>query len=111
MSRLARQLVEINPETRGPVLPAWSFAEHRRGLERPAAPRINFSGRVALWEWPMAGEDEPAAGGTAGAAEFRRDVHPPCAGSQDESDDPDDDLSPSSSGAFLDDLRYVVRVS
>lgn len=44
---------------------------------------------------------EPAAGGTAGAAELRRDVHPVCAGGQDESDDPDDDLVPGPGPAFL----------
>jgi hypothetical protein len=43
---------------------------------------------------PVSGFPEPAVGGAAGAAEFRRDVLPAGAGGEHEPDDPDDDPVP-----------------
>ena len=62
------------------------------GSSLPA--RLSSRQQVGVEPVPDAGllpGPEPAVGGPAGAAEFRRDVLPAGAGGQDEPDDPDDD--------------------
>ena len=44
---------------------------------------------------------QPAVGGAAGAAQFRRDILPAAAGGQDEPDDPEDDPVPDPGPAAL----------
>ena len=66
--------------------------DHRVGVE--LAGPLEQPQQVGVEPVPDAGllpGPEPAVGGAAGAAEFRRDVLPAGAGGQDEPDDPDDD--------------------